>query len=120
MSEQAWYGVDLDGTLAEYDHWVSINHIGKPVPKMVDRVKKMLLEGKRVKIFTARVSGDIGEAELAKKYIKKWCREHIGQELEVTNIKDFGMVNLYDNRVTQVIINTGEIVVKEKTDEFRD
>lgn len=26
-----WIGVDLDGTLAEYNNWISIEHIGKPI-----------------------------------------------------------------------------------------
>jgi hypothetical protein len=25
-----WIGVDLDGTLAEYNDWINIEHIGKP------------------------------------------------------------------------------------------
>ena len=27
---EGWYGFDLDGTLAEYDKWEGISHIGKP------------------------------------------------------------------------------------------
>ena len=30
---------DLDGTLAEYNGWVSEEHIGDPIPAMVERVK---------------------------------------------------------------------------------
>ena len=52
---EGWIGVDLDGTLAEYDGWVGPQHIGKPVPLMVDRVKRMLDYGEDVRIFTARV-----------------------------------------------------------------
>ena len=50
-----WIGVDLDGTLAEYDKWVSPTHIGKPILRMVKRVQKWLAEGRQVKIMTARV-----------------------------------------------------------------
>ena len=30
-----WTGVDLDGTLAEYNDWIDIEHIGKPILPMV-------------------------------------------------------------------------------------
>lgn len=109
---EPWVGVDLDGTLAEYNGWVSENHIGKPIPLMVQRVKAMLKKGTRVKIFTARVCREetrlIDEAR-----IKAWCLEHIGQELEVTNIKDYKMIKLYDDRAIQVIPNTGITVDKD-------
>lgn len=48
-----WIGVALDGILAEYHGWVGIHHIGKPIKPMVDRVRAWILDGKRVKIFTA-------------------------------------------------------------------
>ena len=28
---KGWYGFDLDGTLAKYDGWKGIDHIGEPV-----------------------------------------------------------------------------------------
>lgn len=28
---EAWYGFDLDGTLAKYDKWEGIDHIGGPL-----------------------------------------------------------------------------------------
>lgn len=53
---KGWYGFDLDGTLAKYDKWEGIDHIGEPVKPMVDLMKKMHAEGKIVKILTARVA----------------------------------------------------------------
>ena len=53
---KGWYGFDLDGTLAKYDKWEGIDHIGEPVKPMVDLIKRMHAEGKVVKILTARVS----------------------------------------------------------------
>lgn len=53
---KGWYGFDLDGTLAVYDKWEGIDHIGEPVKHMVDLIKKMHAEGKVVKILTARVA----------------------------------------------------------------
>ena len=111
-----WIGVDLDGTLAEYTEWKGPEHIGEPIEPMVKRVKQWLEEGYTVKIFTARIywpDGDeqrFKEAEAAVHAIKKWALKHIGQELEVTNTKDFGMIELWDDRAVQVIANTGEPV----------
>ena len=53
---EGWYGFDLDGTLAKYDGWKGIDHIGEPVRPMVELIKRMQAEGKTVKIVTARVA----------------------------------------------------------------
>ncbi len=109
-----WIGVDLDGTLAEYTGWKGVDHIGDPIPKMVERVKRWLDEDRAVRIFTARVHGHglpiIGTDECVDVLtpIREWCEKHIGAVLPVTNIKDFGMVELWDDRAVQVIPNTGE------------
>jgi len=72
-----------------------------------------------VKIFTARMHGHGapllgGGVEDVETPIREWCRKHIGQELEVTNVKDFGMVELLDDRCVQVIANVGEPVASCK------
>lgn len=111
-SNGGWIGVDLDGTLAHYEGWQGAQHIGAPLAPMVDRVKCWLAAGKTVKIFTARMHGHGmpiigGGIEDAKTPIEEWCRQHIGQALEVTNVKDFGMIELWDDRAIQVESNTG-------------
>lgn len=103
-----WTGVDLDGTLAEYHGWKGGTDIGKPIPKMVKRVKKWLKEGREVRIFTARVALDPKREQ--ERAIRKWCEEHVGKALLVTNEKDYGMVELWDDRAVQVRVNTGEPV----------
>ena len=107
-----YIAVDLDGTLAEYGEWKGPEHIGAPIPKMVERVKQWLAAGIEVRIFTARVHKRDFAVEYA---IKQWCKEHIGVELVVTNCKDYEMVELWDDRATQVIPNTGESL-QEKYD----
>ena len=112
MSYHGWIGVDLDGTLAEYNGWKGPDHIGSPIIAMVERVKQWIVEGRDIRIFTARVSHDgsekrILEAMLAQEAIQAWCAEHIGFLLPVTNIKDYAMVELWDDRAVQVIPNTG-------------
>lgn len=39
--------------------------------------------------------------------IQAWTLEHFGVKLPVTNAKDFGMVELWDDRAIQVEFNTG-------------
>lgn len=121
MSEKTgWIGVDLDATLAEYHGFVSVDHIGEPIVPMLNRVKHWLATGRRVKIFTARVDGgqialaDGNEAgrqfvdvEAVKRPIEAWCLKHLGQVLEITNRKDYGMIQLWDDRCIQVEANTG-------------
>ncbi len=107
-----WIGVDLDGTLAEYHTWEGETSIGRPIPAMVDRVKRWLIEGRDVRIFTARLSGgsrptDRGSVERA---IRLWCAEHLDRVLPITNVKDFDMIELWDDRAVQVECNTGKVI----------
>lgn len=105
MSNGGWIGVELDGTLAEYHGWQGVVHVGDPIMPMVNRVKAWLAEGKEVRIFTARVAGDhYAEAAPA---IESWCSAHLGVVLPITNVKDFGMVELWDDRAVSVEPNTG-------------
>ena len=108
---EEWIGIGLDGTLAFYDEWRGVDHIGEPIQPMIDFLKTLLSEGKKVKIFTARV-----ENVESRVYIREWLQNSGIEELEITNKKDFGMIMLYDDRCTQVITNSGEIV-KNKTGE---
>lgn len=107
---KGWIGVDLDGTLAHYDGWVSATHIGHPVPAMAERVRGWISAGIDVRIFTARV-GPQGRAEedveTIRAHIQDWTERHFGARLVVTNAKDFGMVELWDDRAVQIIPNTG-------------
>lgn len=130
---QGWYGFDLDGTLAKYDGWKGIDHIGEPVKPMVELIKRMHDEGKVVKIMTARVAprrledGTIGEQftwltrepssdpaakYTATQYIQDWCEEtaQLGFVPEIVYQKDHLMLELYDDRVKQVVPNEGWLV----------
>lgn len=104
-----WIGVDLDGTLAHYDEWRGLEHIGDPIPKMLARVKAWLGQGIEVRIVTARLAiSDPHEEQLAFEAIDEWIRRHVGQSLYVTAEKDMRMIELWDDRAVQVIANTGE------------
>ena len=102
--EEPYQAVDLDGTLSKHTTWKGHKHIGEPVPKMVERVKRWLRDGTEVKILTARAA----HGKKAIKRIRKWCKKNIGQKLEVTNEKTPGMIRLWDDKAVAVEKNTGE------------
>lgn len=133
---RGWYGFDLDGTLARYDGWKGIDHIGEPVKPMVDLIKRMHDEGKVVKIMTARVapkekpetkpnpyregnwcieSPDFQTWALKGEwtpleFIQEWCYRILGFVPEIVYQKDHLMLELYDDRVKQVVPNEGWLV----------
>lgn len=102
MSKDGWIGIDLDGTLAYYDGWKGCAHIGDPVPTVLAFVKRLIAEGETVKIFTARAC--IPEQVPP---IKEWLARHGLAGVEVTNVKDFKMRWLFDDRATGVLSNAG-------------
>lgn len=111
-----WIGVDLDGTLAEYTGWTGDPFsIGRPIPRMVERVKEWLRNGEQVWLVTARVNfeGRVGPEEdpayqaQVRETIDRWCIKYVGQSLPVTYKKNHSMIELWDDRVVQVIPNTG-------------
>ena len=107
--KDAWIGVDLDGTLARYTKWKGSTHIGSPIPRMVRRVRRWVSHGKKVKIFTARA-----DDEKSVNAIKKWLKDNDLPDLEITNLKDQHMTEIWDDRAVSVQKNTGK--VKEAQD----
>jgi len=107
-----WIGVDLDGTLAVEDEWRGIEHIGAPIPRMVERVKALIAEGHDVRIFTARASRMQTDEEraIAIRSVEDWCEAHLGKRLPVTNEKDHYLRHFYDDRAIAVECNTGNIL----------
>jgi hypothetical protein len=107
-----WIGVDFDGTLVKQEKFPAI---GKPVEKMVRRVKKWLTSGckvkgipqlvRHVKVFTAR-AGDPKQRKL----VSDWTQKYLGQRLEVTNKKTPTCVRIVDNISVRVKQDTGELM----------
>ena len=168
VNGEGWIGFDLDGTLAKYDGWQGIDHIGEPIEAIVRLAKKFHAEGKRVKILTARVAprphpemaktryplyagdgiGDVPEyaagwmlemrkaghvndqAEAcafyfkeewtARDFIADWCLENLGFLPEIVHEKDHLMLELYDDRVKQVVPNKGILVEDLAKERCRD
>lgn len=99
MAHGGWIGVDLDGTLAHYERdSFSEDRVGKPITAMVDKVKTWLAEGREVRIFTARKPSPA---------IRRWSKENLGRVLPITNVKDWEMIALYDDRAVGVKRNEG-------------
>ena len=103
---RGWIGVDFDGTLATYNKGMA-PELGKPIPKMVERVKKWLHKGIEVRIVTARASHP-SFTEADRTAMSVWCLNHVGQVLPIQCHKDYDMIELWDDRAVQVESNTGE------------
>jgi hypothetical protein len=111
---RGWVGVDLDRTLAYYERWIDVAHVGAPIGPMMERVRQVLAADQYdVRIMTARVSPTSHPPDSvrdARHYIELWCREHFGRTLEVTCEKDADMVELWDDRAVGVEENTGTLL----------
>jgi hypothetical protein len=103
-----WIGVDLDGTLARDLGSTRGDQIGSPIEPMLNRVKRWIAEGRTVKIFTARASSPRQVAA-----VKGWLAACGLPDLEVTNVKDQRMIELWDDRCVQVTTNLGEPIGKK-------
>ncbi len=81
---------------------------------MVERVKGWLAEGHAVRIFTARMSAvDREERYAVFTAVGDWTLKHVGQRIEATCIKDYQMIECWDDRAVQVIPNTGVCIADE-------
>lgn len=105
----SWIGVDFDGTLAHYHPEHGIYPLGKPVAAMVLRVQEWLQAGVEVRIFTARAS----EVELVFP-VKNWLKQAGLPELAITHQKDYGLLQLWDDRAIQLETNTAELITPKQ------
>lgn len=116
LASHGWVGVDLDGTLAHYTGWKGPDHIGAPIPRTVELIRKLLEAGIQVKILTARCGPQTGGGQSAAHAIfaiRAWCMKHLGRELSVTNEKDYHLMWLFDDRCSQVVQNSGLILAPD-------
>lgn len=104
-----WIGVDLDGTWVRGDEpWQGPTHVGTPIPAMTAKVRCWLAAGWRVKVFTARYAIPEPLRSEVVRAIQDFTEAEVGRRLEVTNEKDFDMVECWDDRAVRVVDNTGE------------
>lgn len=98
---EPWIGVDLDQTLAN-GPMDADGGIGEPNLVMALRVHSWLQAGKKVKIMTARAAD---QKQVPK--VKEWLKDNGFPDLEVTNEKDPGMEELWDDKARQVVPDSG-------------
>jgi hypothetical protein len=107
----AWLGLALDGTLAEAperppeEPYAPDAPIGEPVYNMAQRLRDWHAEGLTVKIFTWRAGTKAGRQQ-----VRDWLKQHGLPRLEVTDKKDFDMVEFWSAEAVQVPRNTGQVV----------
>jgi len=104
-ADQGTIAVDFDGTLSHYTQFMGPMVLGKPIPRMVKKVRAAIKAGKKVVIFTARVAHD--EDGSIAKLIQLWCKRYLGQALPVTNKKTPDITELWDDRARRVRQNQG-------------
>jgi len=107
-TQKGWIGVDFDGTLVEYYGEENLENIGDIIPAMYERIVKWLSEGKEVRIFTARAADPI-----QRKRVEDFLAAHALGGLMVTNLKDPGMIELWDDRCIPVVPNKGVPLIEQ-------
>jgi RNA:NAD 2'-phosphotransferase (TPT1/KptA family) len=112
---EPWIGVDLDGTLAEEQDPYDPLTIGRPIPAMVEKVRKAVENGKTVKVFTARLA-DEKLREKIREAIRAWTKEHVGKELDGTHEKDPGLEEMWDDRARRVEKDKGVFAAAKRSE----
>lgn len=108
-SPNGWIGVDLDGTLANYDSRHGVAMIGKAIEPTLLRIKQWLDMGIEVRIFTARAA----EPELIPA-VHRWLIENGLPLLNVTCRRDRDLMQLWDDRAIQIECNTGVVLTPKQ------
>lgn len=103
--------VDLDGTLAHYDGWKGIDHIGHVIPSVKAALNDAQNEGAEVWIYTARVS-DPEDALEARAHIAEWLVYNKINVHGITAVKMKYFTEFWDDRAIQVIKNQGVFVME--------
>lgn len=110
--------VDFDRTLCTFESGdrgrYGVLHYGAPIPSMVKRVKRWIEEGRKVRIFTARVSHDnsskrIMEAQDQLTIVRRWCLQHLGKVLPVTCEKNWKTDMIVDDIAVRPLANKGKL-----------
>ena len=116
-SGKAWWGFDLDATIAFYETWGD-GSIGAPIRPMIRRMKHMLKQGRKVAIVTARVHPSQGDPGGENLKIRAFLEQALGsmalaEAVDIRADKDQWMIALFDDRAEQVIPNKGILVREE-------
>jgi hypothetical protein len=117
MSNNAWFGFDIDKTIAVDEGKIRGAYIGAPIKPLIRRMKYYLRQGRNVAVVTARVhpshSDGPEQAAMIRTFLVKALGADGAAKVAIRCDKDRHMIVLYDDRVEQVIPNKG-ILVKEE------
>ena len=107
-----WVGFDLDGTIAQYTGYKGWQHIGEPIPSMINFIKKLRSMGIPCKILTSRAAAESRAVdgltfEQVEQVVQDWTEKYIGERLPVVSEKGCSMIVLFDDSVVQINKNTG-------------
>lgn len=108
VTNEHWVGVDFDGTLSTDDcpgHFEPPYPLGHPIPQMVAMIRSLQQSGIVVKIFTARACEPHNIP-----IIQNWTESAGLGRMEVTNLKDYGLIRFFDDRAIQMVPNQGRSV----------
>lgn len=112
MAGKGWIAVDADKTLFEYDSGkFRVDVFGRPIPLMVARVRMHLENDEEVRLFTARVADPEWESK-GKPAWEQLSQYLFGTVLKATNVKDYELYLIYDDKAVQVVPNTGELAIE--------
>lgn len=115
FDEEPYFWCDLNGTLVFHEKGTPVFDaegrfiIGKPVNRMVRRIRRMLSEGMKIKIMSGSVGLGGNKAETAERTIKDWCKEHLGRELEVTATITPRCLGIFNDKAIPIVRNTGRV-----------
>lgn len=115
--------VDFNGTLAKHDKGAKIFDdegkplIGEPIKRMVDRVRKRIDKGMRVKIQCGTVGAGGEKGAKMAEAIKAWAKEHIGHDLEVTGTITPRCLEVWNDKARKVVRNEGRFDGEADDDE---
>lgn len=111
------YAVDFDGCLFSTFEPYDPRKIGKPIWPMIKFTQRLIENGKKVVILTARVnSKEHTQKQLiyTRNLIRKACKQFIGKELPITAEKHSNMKVMFDDRAVQVVRDQGLLVLSDK------
>lgn len=113
MSEPFYTLVDFNGTLVHHERGGKVVdddgtvHIGEPIPRMVEKVKKLLAQGMTVKIMCGTVGEGGPKGEKMAAAIREWTREHLGEECEPTGTVTTRCLMIWNDKAKEVVRNAG-------------
>lgn len=116
-SGKAWWGFDIDKTIAVDEGGTRGGVIGAPIKSLIRRMKYYIRTGRKVNIVTARVHPSEPDAAMQHAVVRQFLGENFTPMeallIDIRCDKDRSMIELFDDRVAQVIPNKGILVREE-------